>query len=310
MNKFKVFFTFIAFFWLLLCGFGAIYAIAVGDTGTSLSAWFGLLINAWALPIWMLLRYLKPETFTGDLREPGAFSCVLFGLAIVLLTDIERGLPIYLSLCNLFVLLVYLYHLSAVGHPQTPAVDTQFPAIVLAGDQKWQAEDFCCERQLRGVLAVFLRGSYCAGSRDQLHQIRALMPDLARRDIGLILFSTQPEHKWPAQLIADIYPRHRPGANTDSEFEVGEGDGVASDAARDAKVVPLLQLDADSENTSAFVARSAAPLILRPWVRDAARPSAWLIDCEGFVLWRELSANYRLPASVGTLRGQLFRIDD
>ncbi|QKX17391.1 hypothetical protein [Microbulbifer sp. YPW1] len=258
----------------------------------------------------MALRYLKAETFAGDLREPGAFSGVLFGLAIVLLTDTDRGLPIYLSLCNLFILLVYLYHLSAVGHPRTPAVDTQFPAIALVGDKKWQAENFCRERQLRGVLAVFLRGSYCAGSRDQLHQMRALLPDLAQRDIGLILFGTQPEHKWPAQLIAAIYPGSGQDTGADSNVESGVGGGVRSDVGRSKKLVALQQLDVNGENTSAFVARSAAPLILRPWVRDAARPSAWLIDNEGFVLWRELSANYRVPASAGTLRAQLFRIDD
>ncbi|WP_299598486.1 hypothetical protein [uncultured Microbulbifer sp.] len=277
MNKFKVFFTFIAFFWLLLCGAGAIYAITKGYVGNSLFAWVGLLINAWALPVWMLLRYRSPEKLAGDLRESAAFSCVLVGLAIVLLTDSERGLPVYLAIGNLFVLLVYLYHLSAVGHPKMPALDEEFPPLAIAGDGNWQAAAFCREKGLDGVLVIFLRGSYCADSRHQLHQVHNLLADLARRNIGLLLLSGQPENKWAASLTAGVQ---------------------------------VQQLEMSGKNAVRFAAPSAAPLILRPWVRDAVRPSAWLIDAEGVVLWRELSMNYRVPAGVDLLRAQLFRVED
>ncbi|MBB5212909.1 hypothetical protein [Microbulbifer hydrolyticus] len=305
MNKFKVFFTFIGFFWLLLCGFGAIYAIATGYGSNSPTAWLGLLINAWALPIWMLVRYLYPGKIAGDLREPGAFSGVLMGLAIVLLADNERGLPVYLAIANLFVLLAYLYHLSAVRHPKMPALDTEFPPLEIEGSENWRAAAFCRERRLDGVLLVFLRGSYCADSRSQLHQIRALLPDLTRRNIGLLLLSTQPELKWPAPYATD------PSVFVGGNVGVGNTAGrIPSGAEKYREDSQLRQLDVSGEASSSFVARSAAPFILRPWVRDAARPSAWLIDREGYILWRELAANYREPASVELLRSQLFRVED
>lgn len=301
MNKFKVFFTFIAFFWLLLCGFAAIYAIASGDGSNSPLAWCGLLINAWALPIWMLVRYLNPQKLSGDLRESGAFFGVLIGLAISLLTDSERGLPVYLAICNLFVVLVYLYHLSAVGHPEMPALDEVFPPLEILGGENWQAralrrnrglkslgdgvEEDCqegrrekgIEKGLSGVLVIFLRGSYCADSRRQVCELRELIPELTRRNVGVVLLSAQPASKWPAFLV----------------------DGFQ-----------VLQLDVTGMSSARFVAPSAAPIILRPWLRDAARPSAWLLDGEGYVLWRELAVNYRVLAGVELLRSQLFRVEE
>mgnify|MGYP003835822951 CR=1 FL=1 len=247
--------------------------------------WIGLFINAWALPVWMLLRYLKPQKLAGDMRESGAFFAVLIGLAIVLLSDSERGLPVTLAIVNLFVLLVYLYHLSAVRHPVMPALDEEFPSLEIIGGKSWQARVFCggearksgSENGVSGVLVIFLRGSYCADSRSQLHQLRALVPELNRRNIGLLLLSCQPAAKWPEALTAGMQ---------------------------------VLQLDATGANAGRFVAPSAAPIILRPWLRDAARPSAWLLDSEGYIVWRTLATNYRVTAGVELLRGQLFRIDD
>ncbi|GAB2521067.1 hypothetical protein GCM10008940_24480 [Microbulbifer agarilyticus] len=47
-----------------------------------------------------------------------------------------------------------------------------------------------------------------------------------------------------------------------------------------------------------------------PWHSAAARPSAWLVDSEGVILWRELTGNYRTPARADTLRAQWFRLVD
>ncbi|WP_066962312.1 hypothetical protein [Microbulbifer sp. Q7] len=290
MNKFKVFFTFIAFLWLLFCGAGAIFAIASGDGGNSMLAWLGLLINAWALPVWMLLRYRYPEKFAGDLRASGALFGVLVGLAIVLLTDTALGLPIYLAIGNLFVLLVYLYHLSTVMHPKMPAVDDKFPQLELAGGQNWEARQFCSARHLRGVLVVFLRGAFCAASRRQLHQLHGLMPELARRNIGMLLLSGQLPAHWPASLTA-------------------ERTALAGEDCR------LEQLDIAGTNAQGFIAGSAAPFLLHAFRRparctNAVRPSAWLLDADGYILWRELAMNYRVPAEAENLRSQLSRVED
>ncbi|MCK7598508.1 hypothetical protein M0G74_14600 [Microbulbifer sp. CAU 1566] len=290
MNKFKAFFTFLAFIWLMSCGFLAIHGFLSDSRGVSNAAWFGLLINSWALPVWMLLRYRFSGNFTGDIRESGAFTAVLLGLAIVLLTDTERGWPIYLAIFNLFVLLIYLYHLSALSHPTLPAVNSLFPSLGIVGSgegvpegvseneekEHWQAVDYCRENQLSGVLLVFLRGSYCADSRNQVHHLRALLPELQRRNVGLVFWSTQPVRKWSQSLLG---------------LNVGQLSG------------------ADTQNAP-FVTRCGAPFLLQPWIRDAARPSAWLLDAEGYILWRELSVNYRVPVTAESLRSQLFRVED
>ncbi|HEY8569337.1 hypothetical protein [Microbulbifer sp.] len=281
MNKFKAFFTFIGFFWLLACGFWAAFALLRGSDASSATAWIGLLINAWALPIWMLLRYLFPGKISGDLREPGAFAGVLLGLALVLLADSERGWPVYLAIYNLFVFLLYLYHLSSVAWPPMPAVDSLFPAVEEMNQGRWRAAEYCREHNLEGVIVLFLRGSYCADSRNQLRQLHALQEELLGKNVGLVLWSVQGEHKWPRWLLVNDSP-----VNTLQVRQLAQ---------------PALEF---------FVAASAAPFLLRPWIKDAARPSAWLVDTEGNILWRELAANYRTPVAVATLRSQLFRLQE
>ncbi|WGL18151.1 hypothetical protein PVT68_07595 [Microbulbifer bruguierae] len=283
MNKFKVFFTFLAFIWLLGCGFWSIYSFLLHPE----SRWIGLLINAWALPFWMLLRYQFSGRIEGDLREPGAFAGVLGGLAIVLLTDVDRGMAIYLAIYNLFVLLIYLYHLSAVHHPKMPRVDATFPTLCRVDQRKWQAAEYCRQRQLNGVVLIFLRGSYCADSRNQLLQLCGLQREMARLKIGLLLWSVQSANQWPQRL----WP-----AKSGSKSEPED------------LMPPLQQLAPADGSNATFVAHFGAPLLLRPWIRDAARPSAWLIDAEGFVVWRQLASNYRTPVDAATLRSQLFRL--
>ncbi|MBN8432452.1 hypothetical protein JF535_16540 [Microbulbifer salipaludis] len=236
------------------------------------------------------MRYQYPEKIAGDLRESGALFGVLAGLAIVLLTDATRGLPIYLAITNLFVLLVYLYHLSAVTHPQMPGVDDMFPPLAFAGGEKWVAGQFCSTRRLRGVLVVFLRGAFCAASRRQLHQLHALMPELARRNMGMLLLSGQSPACWPASLAAE----------------------VAALASEDCR---LEQLDTAATNAQGFIADSAAPFLRHAFRQPerrthAVRPSAWLLDADGYILWRDLAMNYRVPVQVETLRSQLSRVED
>ncbi|WOX06639.1 hypothetical protein [Microbulbifer pacificus] len=227
------------------------------------------------------MRYLFPAKISGDIREPGAFAGVLLGLALVLLADSERGWPVYLAIYNLFVFLLYLYHLSSVAWPPAPAVDSLFPAVEEMNKGRWRVEDYCSEHSVEGVIVLFLRGSYCADSRNQLHQLRALQEELLGKNVGLVLWSVQGENKWPRWLLA-----HDSAVNTLRVRQL-------------AQPVPEM-----------FVAANAAPFLLRPWIKDAARPSAWLVDAEGNILWRELAANYRTPVSVATLGSQLFRLQE
>lgn len=322
MNKFKVFFTFLAFIWLLTCGIGAIYAFVHDLEGTRRVAWIGLLINAWALPFWMLLRYLFAGKIEGDLREAGAFAAVLSGLAIVLLTDNNLGLPIYLAIYNLFVFLIYLYHLSAVTFPEMPSLDTPFPTLAQKNAGEWSATAYCRKYQLSGVLVLFLRGSYCADSRNQLIQLQELVPELQRRKVGLVLWSTEPEKKWPIHLNGGFGASQCPDSNGDAgpvvsrqaEKQVEQQAervlerSTTSDVGKPSARLTVQQLTESLQHRFPFIARGGAPLLLRPWVRDAARPSAWLVDAEGYILWRELAPNYRTPPSAATLRAQLFRL--
>ena len=281
MNKFKAFFTFFAFTWLVVCGIGAFFPL-IGSAGTSEKlAWAGVILNALALPGWMMFRYFHPQKMRGDLRESGAFTGVLAGLAMTLLMDAQRGLPIYLVITNLFVFLVYLYHLSSVSHPAMPRVHDQFPDLSVAEGEKLKIANICAERGLSGVFVVFLRGSYCADSRNQLFQLHQLHAELDRRGIGIILCSAQPASAWPAELLQPL---------------------IASGTLSH----PILQLTAPAE----FIAPQAAPLLVFPWIADAVRPSVWLVDVSGTILWRELSANYRTPASADLLRAQWFRLLD
>lgn len=281
MNKFKAFFTFFAFTWLLVCGFGALIPLLGSATVSEKIAWLGVILNALALPIWMLLRFLRPNKLEGDLREPMAFFAVLTGLALALLADTQRGLPIYLVLFNLFVFLIYIYHLSAVSHPQMPAVNDVFPVLSAEAGRQWQIADFCAAHGLCGAFVIFLRGSYCADSRRQLVQLRQLRGELERRKIGLVLWSAQPPSSWPNKFTQPLS-----GAP-------GMPGGVST-----------------LTGPSPFIACQGTPLLVYPWVADAARPSAWLVDADGIILWRELAPNYRTPPEADLLRAQCYRLQD
>ncbi|SFC81987.1 hypothetical protein SAMN05660479_02446 [Microbulbifer thermotolerans] len=273
MRKFKVFLTTLAFVWLWICGFWAIYRYF----GSGAIAWLGLLLNAWALPLWMLLRSIWPEKYRGDQRESAAFAAVLAGLAVVLLTDTDRGQPIYLAICNLFIFLVYLFHLSAVRHPDMPAVDSRFPELVVTSCKIWHAEEYARRNNFCGLLLIFLRGRCCADSRALIAELRELSPHLQKRGVGLVLFSTSPASDWggSGQLAAEI-----------------------------------LQLESGACANLPFVVAGGAPLLPCSRTTAAARPSQWLLDSEGVVVWRHLPHNYRTPGSADLLRSQLFRLEE
>ncbi|WP_460805120.1 hypothetical protein [Microbulbifer agarilyticus] len=237
-----------------------------------------------ALPVWIWLRYLYPQKFHGDIRESNAFLGVLIGLAIALLADGQRGLPIYLVIANLFIVLLYLYHFSSVAHPALPGVNQHFPDLEEQVGESCNISGFCRERELDGVFVVFLRGSFCADSRSQLADFGHILPELQKRNIGILLFSAQPTSSW-GKTFSQL------GGSAATELSVR-------------------QLDESSTNFSLFVAPQGAPLLMYPWHSAAARPSAWLVDSEGVILWRELTGNYRTPARADTLRAQWFRLVD
>jgi hypothetical protein len=287
MNRFKCFFTFIAFVWLWSCGFGALYFYFVSGE----IAWLGTLLSAWALPVWMWIRYLWPRKFSSEQREPIAFATVLAGLAVALLADSEKGLAVYLAIYNLFVVLIYLFHLSALRHPPAPEVGELFPSVDVDDGSSWNAAEALHPPTTNGVLLLFLRGSFCADSRTQVIQLVELVPALQRNGVQLVLASTEAERHWQAIL------QH----------------GVKAKA---------LQLAPAGERNKPFVAPRGVPVWLRllglilPSSRRAAgsaeacRPSAWLIDADGRVVWRHLPANYRQPGEVALLRGQLSRLPE
>ena len=293
MNKFKVFFTFLAFFWLGLCGF---WAISQCFQEREL-AWLGVLINAWALPIWMLLRSLYPEKFAGDLRESPAFFGVLGGLAVILLSDAGRGWPVYLSIYNLLVVLVYLFHLTAIAAPSAPRllpqIDAHFPDLVLQNEKggdsgyTWRARDFCTEQGASGVMAIFIRGGFCADSRHLLAGLRRQVGEFRQRGVALAVFTIAAE---------------RPSADTKTH-------SLASTVASPGGF-PVLPLDPMAEQNLPFIAPWGAPLWRWSWQKDATRPCAWLIDEEGDVIWRHLPGNYRTLPAVTFLRDQLYRVDE
>ncbi len=281
MNKFKVFFTFFAFLWLWLCGIGA---IAQCFHAREL-AWLGVLMNAWALPIWMLMRFLSPQKYAGDARESPAFFAVLAGLAIALLADAERGWPVYLSIYNLFIALLYLHHFSAVAHPQMPQVDEQFPDLMLleqdAPDKSalWSAAEHCEGENSPGLLVIFLRGPFCADSRRCLAQIESQREAFHRRGVDVSVFSVSGS-RWPM-------------------FGRQQGD-----------LPPVFSLDAGATENHLFIAPGAAPLWAWGWQSDAVRPSYWLVDNEGYIVWRALPGNYRALPSLSSIRDQLYRLEE
>lgn len=284
MNKFKSFFSLISFFWLWSCGFYALFQWFV----TGKIAWPGLLINAWALPLWMLLRFLNPQKLSGDQRETPAFAAVLSGLAVTLLTDVDRGLPLCLAIANLFVVLVYLFHLSAFRQPDMPAVDSVFPTLAACDGKGWNAAASGRGEKAAGLLLVFLRGSFCADSRAQLVQLAAMEEALRRRSVHLVLFSTESADHWRSLWVGETEP----------------------------EIVELCPVE---ERNRQFIAARGAPAWLRLLGRlvgsgggpvAVCRPSCWLLDDEAFVIWRHLPHNYRLPGSGSFIRGQLVRLEE
>lgn len=281
MNKFKVFFTFFAFLWLWLCGIGAIaqcfYAREL--------AWLGVLINAWALPFWMLLRFLSPCKYGGDSRESPAFFAVLAGLAIALLADAERGWPVYLSIYNLFVVLLYLHHFSTVNHPLMPRIDEQFPDLLLLEQTgtsrcvRWSAAEYCRDREATGLAVIFLRGPFCADSRRWLAQIASQREYFQRRGVVIAVFSVEGPH-W------------------------------GSFSRESGELLPVSTLDTQASENRLFVAAGGAPLWTWGWQSSAVRPSFWLLDDEGYIVWRELPGNYRALPAASVLRDQLYRLED
>ncbi|MFC6634634.1 hypothetical protein [Microbulbifer taiwanensis] len=198
-------------------------------------------------------------------------------MAVALLSDSERGAPVYLAICNLFVCLIYLFHLSALNHPDMPAVGSRFPLLTTINGNSWDAGQYSRRDNCAGLLLVFLRGSFCADSRAMLARLPELLPELRKRGIELLLFSTEPPTLWPAHL-------------------------------RERLSVNMFQLSAGAAANTPFIARGGAPLLSQHTA--ALRPSQWLLDREGFVLWRHLPANYRTPGDAALMRGQLFRLEE
>ncbi|MGL6160144.1 hypothetical protein [Microbulbifer sp.] len=276
MNKFNSFFTILAFIWLYSCGFWALFRwISTGDI-----AWLGLAINALALPVWMILRWWRPAGYRGSLREDPAFAAVLLGLAVALVTDTGKGEPTYLAIYNLFILLAYLFHISALRQPEMPKVNGRFPPLCTVEGQRWDPAAGGDEGNIEGLVLVFLRGTFCADSRALLSQLPELGELLNRYNARLVLFSTEDKARW-TQLW------------------------------RGGQLPEIVQL-AEKEANRLFVAAGGQPLwlrLLRPptATAGACRPGLWLLDSEGFVLWRHLPGNYRTPGDVDLLKGQLSR---
>lgn len=279
MNKFKVFFTFLAIIWLCLCGVGSIYAFF--ESGSY--AWLGVSVNAFALPLWLLFKQLRPAEIAVDSRESPAFAGVLLGLGLVLLLDTKKSLAVYLAIYNLFVFLLYLYHLSTIRHLSMPAVNSPFPTLVVDGNQSWCAEDAC--ESSDGVLLLFLRGSFCAESHMQLRQLIAAQEKLDARGIRLVLVSMQAPARWLECL------QHGLQADIPASWL-------------------FLQLDPQAAINKPFIAAGGAPFLHWLWSKNAVRPSAWLLDSEGYIVWRHLPDNYRVPGSGAQFLEQLYRLEE
>lgn len=279
MNKFKSFFTIIAFIWLYSCGFWALFHwISAGGI-----AWLGLAISGLALPLWMFLRWWRPARYRGSLREDPAFAAALVGLAVVLISDTGKGGPTYLAIYNLFVLLAYLFHLSALHHPEMPRVNGYFPPLRTAEGRRWDPIADSGEAGARGLGLIFLRGTFCADSRALLLQLPELEERLNRCGAHLVLFSTEEKGRWEHLW-------------------------------RGGQLPEIVQLAAEGEGNRLFVAAGGQPLWLRlssPFAPAAVacRPSLWLLDRDGSVLWRHLPGNYRTPGGADFLKGQLFRLE-
>lgn len=295
MTRIKGFFTFAAFIWLWGCGIWALWQYFASAE----IAWLGVLINAWAMPLWMVLRFFRSGQFAGEQWEPKAFAVLLVGLGIALLTASEQSLPMQLTLYNLFIVLIYLFHWSAVSHPAMPPLEQLFPPLSLSGSQRWPVADSHGERQIEeideategkgGYLLVMLRGTFCADSRAQVCQLAQALPRLKKSDVELMLVSTEQAEHWHHLWPGDSEPQ-------------------------------VLQLAPTEAANAAFIEPAGVPIWLRllgrlvgmraPSSGAACRPSAWLLDDEGYVVWRHLPANYRMPGSGEFLCGQVSRLED
>ncbi|WP_226667799.1 hypothetical protein [Microbulbifer aggregans] len=192
-------------------------------------------------------------------------------------------MAVYLAIYNLFVFLIYLNHLSAVRHSSMPAVNSSFPELMVEGNQSWQAADVC--GNFGGALLLFLRGSFCAESRIQVRQLMCAQEKLDARGVKLVLVSMETRAQWYERLRCD------PQADIPGKWL-------------------FLQLDRDAAKNVPFIASSGAPFVRWWWGRDAVRPSTWLLDAEGYIVWRYLPDNYRVPGSGAQFLEQLYRLEE
>ncbi|WP_237066742.1 hypothetical protein [Microbulbifer guangxiensis] len=178
-------------------------------------------------------------------------------------------------------------------------MNQKFPPLLLAGGGSWPLDTTGAapveEREGEsatgegGYLLVAMRGSFCADSRAQLLQLASLQTRLDRLGVQLVLVSTEAPEHWHHWWPGKDKPK-------------------------------VLQLDAHNAKNEAFIAPAGVPLWLRltgrllgmrgPASAAACRPSAWLLDDEGYIVWRHLPANYRMPGSGDFFLGQVSRLGD
>ncbi|WP_091510060.1 hypothetical protein [Microbulbifer yueqingensis] len=254
-------------------------------------AWLALVLTSWGLPAWMLLRYLRPTVFAGDDRESPALAVVLAGLAVALLADTERGAPLYLSLLNLGLVLVYLFHASSVHHGPMPDIDTLFPRLQSINKPGDEIRDRLHQYEAGGALVIIARGSFCGSSRKLVAELAGLEPALEKHGAIGVVLTAEPADHWTAGAPRD--------SGRTNFLTVAAGSGDASTFFVEPGGVPLwVRLlgirRAGRRRRSGF---------------GACRPSLWLVDRDGYVLWRHLPANYRQPGDSALLRAQLSRLE-
>lgn len=244
-----VFFTFFSFMWLFLCGVWAFYQF-VGDASL---AWLGLTVNSLALPFWVAYRHFKAEKINADLRETPAFFLVLTGLLITLLTDQEKGVPLYFSLYNLFIVLLYLFQFSRLRFPRDYKTMLEFPPATRGSSD---------ESEEKASLWVFLRSPWCAHSRAVVTCLEQNAGKFAEAGVRITLWLAKGNRISGNKPLAE---------NIEIKTWAGGEVGVEMDGGQ-----PLL----------ARISGQGS---------DALKPSYWLLDSCGRILWRHLPANYRTP---------------